>query len=131
MRKLGFFFILSYILFCFIACKDNVKKMIDNGDFKYWKLDSRNYRYYYYFGSDGKWNIFEIIDSFQKYKGGGDILLTKYWYLKNDSVINVDGGDHKIVKLTHNKLVWENVHDSDSFTAATQKEIPRRFWKRQ
>ena len=40
-----------YILFSYIvSCKDNVRKMIDNGDFKYWKDDSDRATYYYFDG---------------------------------------------------------------------------------
>ncbi len=119
-----------YILFSYIvSCKDNVRKMIDNGDFKYWKDDSDRATYYY-FDSAGRWTIYERYDIVRKDESM-DHLLHGSWYLVNDRTININGYARPLVKVTPNKLVWLRTYDTASFTAASKEEIPPKYQKRQ
>ena len=134
------FVIISFACLLQLACgKTSVKKIIDNGSYRYWRMSTTEiYDYLYYFEDDGKWTIFEGYskEPFTKYTDleeydGGDYMLTKTWRLENDSIIYINGSmDFHVTILYDTIMLLKCEFRTDTLYAVPRKRIPEKFRKK-
>lgn len=118
-----------FSFFILISCNrgiNDVKMLLTDRESKRWILEEYTSSY----GNKKKLNIrimeFKIDSSIfiYKYEKGkislfedkhSDIISTNKWYLKNDSLININNSDYKIIKLNDDSLFIVNIPDNTKF----------------
>ena len=122
------------------ACQKSPKDFVDGGDYKYWyhtvTVELKTIgttccqTWYYYFGNDGKYIIFEETDGKWQEYDGFDCIYAKEWQIEEDSII-ISHYRHRIVELNDDRMIlsWKNKR-LDTLYAVPKESIPKEFQRK-
>ena len=115
----------------FSCNSSTIKDKIDGGNYKFWfSIEETGTIVYYYFGSDGRYEVFIKNESNGFHRYGSvlyeDDLPSKKWILKNDS-IGWNSDFYHIVKLEDYRMVVKYKYQLDTMFSCYDGMIPEKY----
>lgn len=119
------------VIMLFSCNSSTIKDKIDGGNYKFWfSIEETGTIVYYYFGSDGRYEVFIKNESNGFHRYGSvlyeDDLPSKKWILKNDS-IGWNSDFYHIVKLEDYRMVVKYKYQLDTMFSCYDGMIPEKY----
>lgn len=114
------------------SCHRDNKEILHGGNYKYWFYMEKegNVPILYYFDDTGKWTIFVAYKTgFEEYDDY-DVIYTKKWKIKNDSILTLGVFDWDILEINDDSIVIRNDYQQRTIYAAPDSMIPEEFRKK-